>query len=76
MPFMDSVVDMCGSGDQVHERSGNPEAALALFDEAIRMSPENALVRYHRAKVLIFMKRYAVSLIFLLTQFQIGRAHV
>lgn len=70
---MDLVVDMCGSGDQVHERSGNPEAALALFDEAIRMSPENALVRYHRAKVLISMKRYAVSLIFQLTQFRAGQ---
>ncbi|KAH8107198.1 protein prenylyltransferase [Cristinia sonorae] len=49
---------LLGCVGMVHERSGNPDAALALFDEAIRMSPDNALVRYHRAKVLISMKRY------------------
>ncbi|THH33983.1 hypothetical protein EUX98_g338 [Antrodiella citrinella] len=52
---------LLGCVGMVHERSGNSEAALALFDEAIRMSPDNALVRYHRAKVLISMKRYPVS---------------
>jgi len=53
---------LLGCVGMVHERSGNPEAALALFDEAIRMSPDNALVRYHRAKVLISMKRYALAI--------------
>lgn len=45
---------------QVHERSGNLQTALALFSEAVLISPENALVRYHRAKIHIAMKRYAV----------------
>ncbi|KAJ7063147.1 hypothetical protein C8F01DRAFT_1219302 [Mycena amicta] len=40
------------------ERRGDREAALRLFDEAVRLSPENALVRYRRAKILISMKNY------------------
>ncbi|KAI0290448.1 TPR-like protein [Russula brevipes] len=40
------------------ERGGDREVALALFNEAVKLSPENALVRYRRAKMLISMKRY------------------
>ncbi|KAL0947081.1 hypothetical protein HGRIS_013222 [Hohenbuehelia grisea] len=40
------------------ERRGDQDSALALFDEAVRLSPDNALVRYRRAKILISMKRY------------------
>ncbi|KAI0041541.1 TPR-like protein [Auriscalpium vulgare] len=40
------------------ERRADRRGALALFDEAVRLSPENALVRYRRAKLLIAMKRY------------------
>jgi anaphase-promoting complex subunit 3 len=36
--------------------------ALALFDEAVKLSPENALVRYRRAKMLISMKQYEVRM--------------
>ncbi|KAI0262925.1 hypothetical protein BC834DRAFT_367675 [Gloeopeniophorella convolvens] len=40
------------------ERRGDREGALVLFNEAVKLSPENALVRYRRAKMLISMKRY------------------
>lgn len=40
------------------ERRGDREGALALFNEAVELSPENALVRYRRAKMLISMRRY------------------
>jgi len=40
------------------ERRGDRDAALALFDQAEKLSPDNALVRYRRAKILISMKRY------------------
>ncbi|RDX48353.1 protein prenylyltransferase [Lentinus brumalis] len=42
----------------VRERYGELDKALELFSSAIEYSPENALVRYHRAKILIAMKRY------------------
>jgi len=42
------------------ERRGDRDSALALFDEAIRLSPDNALARYRRAKILIAMKKYQV----------------
>ncbi len=45
----------------MRERYGEYDKALELFDKAIEFSPENALVRYHRAKILIAMKRYTVS---------------
>ena len=45
---------------QVQERYGNLDEALKLFNEAVRLSAENALVRYHRAKVLIAKKQYRV----------------
>lgn len=50
-----------GSCDQVKERQGRLEAALGLFNQAVQLSQDNALVRYHRAKVLIAMKKYKVG---------------
>ncbi|KAH7912129.1 hypothetical protein BJ138DRAFT_1179026 [Hygrophoropsis aurantiaca] len=41
------------------ERRGDKLAALSLFNQAVRLAPENALVRYRRAKILISMKQYA-----------------
>jgi len=52
---------LLGCVGMVQERSGNPEAALSLYDEAIRISPDNALVRYHRAKVLISIRKYNLA---------------
>ena len=46
---------------QVEERRGDLNAALKLFNQAVGLSQENALVRYHRAKILISMKKYQVS---------------
>ena len=46
---------------QVRERYGDYDKALELFNTAIEFSPDNALVRYHRAKILIATKQYAVS---------------
>jgi Flp pilus assembly protein TadD len=46
---------------QAVERRGDKEAALHLFNEAVRMSPDNALVRYRRAKILIAMRRFKVG---------------
>jgi hypothetical protein len=46
---------------QAVERRRDREAALALFNEAIQLAPENALVRYRRAKILISMRKYQVS---------------
>ncbi|KAF9227878.1 TPR-like protein [Gyrodon lividus] len=40
------------------ERRGDKTAAYSLFDQAVRLAPDNALVRYRRAKMLISMKRY------------------
>lgn len=31
-----------------------------MFNQAIKLSADNALVRYHRAKVLIALRRYSV----------------
>ena len=45
----------------MRERYGEYDKALELFNKAIEFSPENALVRYHRAKILIAMKKYTVS---------------
>lgn len=42
------------------ERRGDKVAAHSLFDQAVRLAPENALVRYRRAKMLISMKRHKV----------------
>lgn len=43
------------------ERRGDREEAFALFNQAVELSPDNALVRYRRAKILIAMKDYRVS---------------
>ncbi|PPR03934.1 hypothetical protein CVT26_001139 [Gymnopilus dilepis] len=43
------------------ERRGDREAALALFDEAVRLAPDNALVRYRRAKIYISMRKYQAA---------------
>ncbi|KAJ6496520.1 hypothetical protein C8R47DRAFT_1114393 [Mycena vitilis] len=45
------------------ERRGDRDAALALFDEAVDMSPDNALVRYRRSKILISMKKYEAAVV-------------
>lgn len=44
------------------ERRGDEDGAYKLYDDAVRLSPDNALVRYRRAKMLISAKKYAVSL--------------
>lgn len=44
------------------ERRGDRDAALALFDRAEKLAPDNALVRYRRAKILISMKRYQFAI--------------
>ncbi|KAF9566247.1 TPR-like protein [Agrocybe pediades] len=44
------------------ERRGDREAALALFNEAVRLSPDNALVRYRRAKIFISMRKYNAAI--------------
>ncbi|CDO70710.1 hypothetical protein BN946_scf184798.g25 [Trametes cinnabarina] len=51
-----------GMHNKVQERYQNYDEALKLFNQAIQCSPENALVRYHRAKMLIAMKRYTAAL--------------
>ncbi|KAF8911163.1 hypothetical protein CPB84DRAFT_1812616 [Gymnopilus junonius] len=43
------------------ERRGDREAALALFNEAVRLAPDNALVRYRRAKIYISMRKYQAA---------------
>ncbi|KAJ7285681.1 hypothetical protein C8J57DRAFT_1285528 [Mycena rebaudengoi] len=40
------------------ERRGDRDAALMLFDQAVKLAPENPLVRYRRSKILIAMKKY------------------
>ena len=47
---------------QAVEKRGDRDEALAIFDGAVRLSPDNALTRYRRAKILIAMKRYEVCL--------------
>lgn len=46
---------------QAVERRGDREGALALFNSAVKISPDNALVRYRRAKISIAMRKYQVS---------------
>lgn len=46
---------------QAVERRGDRAGALALFDGAVDLAPDNALVRYRRAKILILMKKYDVG---------------
>lgn len=53
------LVDVCVS--QTVERRGDMNVAYSLFDQAVRLAPDNALVRYRRAKMLISLKRYKVG---------------
>ncbi|KAH9854034.1 protein prenylyltransferase [Lenzites betulinus] len=53
---------LLGCVGMVRERYMKYDEALELFDRAIEYSPENALVRYHRAKILIALKRYTAAL--------------
>lgn len=46
---------------QAVERRGDRDGALSLFDDAVRLAPENALVRYRRAKILVSMRKYKAS---------------
>ena len=39
---------------------GDGQASLSKFNKAISLSADNALVPYHRAKVLIALKKYSV----------------
>ncbi|KAF9466329.1 hypothetical protein BDZ94DRAFT_1187704 [Collybia nuda] len=43
------------------ERRGDRNAALLLFDEAVRLASDNALVRYRRAKILVSMRKYELA---------------
>lgn len=43
------------------ERRGGREEAFGLFNQAVQLSPDNALVRYRRAKILISMKDYRAA---------------
>ncbi|KAI0948283.1 hypothetical protein AcV7_009080 [Taiwanofungus camphoratus] len=52
---------LLGCVGMVSERYGDREKALDLFNEAVRLSPDNALVRYRRAKILISLKRYRAA---------------
>ncbi|KAL1947637.1 hypothetical protein VTO73DRAFT_13361 [Trametes versicolor] len=53
---------LLGCVGMVRERYMKYDEALELFHRAIQFSPENALVRYHRAKILIALKRYTAAL--------------
>ncbi|KAJ6630660.1 hypothetical protein B0H10DRAFT_2160078 [Mycena sp. CBHHK59/15] len=44
------------------ERRGDRDAALVLFDEAVKLAPENPLVRYRRSKIFIAMKKYDAAI--------------
>ncbi|TFY58157.1 hypothetical protein EVJ58_g6583 [Rhodofomes roseus] len=52
---------LLGCVGMVTERAGDRDKALDLFNEAVRISPDNALVRYRRAKILISLKRYTAA---------------
>ncbi|GLB35381.1 putative anaphase-promoting complex, cyclosome, subunit 3 [Lyophyllum shimeji] len=43
------------------ERRGDRNAALALFNDAVKLAPDNALVRYRRAKILVSMRKYEAA---------------
>ncbi|KAI0083997.1 hypothetical protein BDY19DRAFT_899323 [Irpex rosettiformis] len=53
---------LLGCLGMVEERRGDLNAALKLFNQAVGLSQENALVRYHRAKILISMKKYQLAI--------------
>lgn len=63
---------------QALERRSAHEEAFALFDAAVRLSPDNALVRYRRAKLLIAMKKYNVRIqlfLYIRTESEEGTLH-
>ncbi|KNZ75458.1 Protein bimA [Termitomyces sp. J132] len=43
------------------ERRGDRSAALGLFNDAVKLAPDNALVRYRRAKILVSMRKYELA---------------
>lgn len=45
------------------ERRGDQEQAFELFNRAVQLSPDNALVRYRRAKILIATKKYREAIV-------------
>jgi tetratricopeptide (TPR) repeat protein len=47
-------------GRQAVQRRGDNASAMSFFNDAIRLVPDNALVRYHRAKLYISMRQYKV----------------
>ena len=56
--------EMCGLRNvKAVERRGAKDEAFALFDKAVQIAPDNVLVRYRRAKLLIGMKRYNVNVL-------------
>ena len=57
----DGSVPISSIFTQVVERRGDRDGALALFNEAVRICPTNALVRYRRAKINIATRKYIVS---------------
>ena len=48
------------------ERRGKSEEAYELFNKAVQIAPENVLVRYRRAKLLIAMENYNVRVLTLI----------
>jgi anaphase-promoting complex subunit 3 len=50
---------------QTLERRKQLDTALSYYNKAIEVSPENALVRYRRAKMMVSMRKYNVSLVLL-----------
>ncbi|KAG7092407.1 hypothetical protein E1B28_008764 [Marasmius oreades] len=53
---------LLGCVGMVLERRGDRIDAHALFEQAVKLAPENALVRYRRAKVYIAMKKYEAAI--------------
>ncbi|CAK5279633.1 unnamed protein product [Mycena citricolor] len=53
-PYNAVLVGCVGLAVERYDRG----AALKLFDAAVKLAPENALVRYRRSKILIAVKRY------------------
>ncbi|THU92149.1 TPR-like protein [Dendrothele bispora CBS 962.96] len=53
---------LLGCVGMVLERQGDREGARTLFDQAVSNSPDNALARYRRAKMLIGMKEYDAAI--------------
>ncbi|KIM49461.1 hypothetical protein M413DRAFT_438643 [Hebeloma cylindrosporum] len=49
---------LLGCVGMVVERRGDRDGALALFNEAVKICPTNALVRYRRAKINIATRKY------------------